>query len=383
MVVYVESPLDRIVDVNFGGGIVVAENPLQFFHLLSLNPADPPTGVIGDEIMIATMTYDEHETIPPDDYRVAPIDTTANLYNGLPNIDGIADTNRLREGESYKITSTFLPENTTMIYNGDGAGTLNNNPTIDPGDVALGTPISIAVDLWMLRVLAKKVHGLPSEAVIDTAEQSFADYEWGDGTYVRSPFSLYINPRNDFDSPSVRNDQTDEAFADLLAQGYPSYALWAAHDSLDGTVSPDQFHNGVTLPVWSVWQFWGPMSEHCSISIINMDVTSLVQVNQLTYSENFFNNTSAFLPGWLETGGLKLTAYSGGTDFSLSVDTPTIGGWGTQYSLNIEAVNPSDIDPLTGKPRPAKPLWTARLSPETHPPDAPHEIARFNAQGLV
>jgi hypothetical protein len=378
--VYVESPLDRIVNFSFGAPVVVAELPHQFFYLLSLDPADPPSGIIGDEVMISFKLYDEHAKIPAQDYRSAPLNTTANLYAALTIIDGIADAARLRVGTMYPISGAFLSSGTTMIYNGGGAGTLSAAAIVDPGEVVLGTPVIIGLPIWRLGVGVTKISGLPPEAFINTAEQSAGDYEFGDAAYVRGPFGLYSNPHNPFDDVATRNAQTDAAYDDLIAQGYPGYSLWAAHFEMG-----DQLHNGVTLPAWSVWQFWGPISEHCDVFLINMSVTKLVQINQLAHDTAFggyFGASTLFLPGFEATGGLKLRGYSKGTQFSLTVDAFPAGGWGPIYSLKIDAKNPGDIDPITGNPRDAVPAWSARIVP-SDAPSVQHEIGRFNAQGLV
>jgi hypothetical protein len=381
--IYVESPLDRIVNVNFGAPVVVAEMPAQFFYLLSLDPADPPSGIIGDELMISTKIHDEHATIPVSDYRTAPLNTTANLYAGLNIIDGIADTDRLRVGTTYPVSGTFIPSGTTMVYNGGSAGTLSTSTTVDPGEVVLGTPVVIGLPIWRLGVGVTNVATIPpgpgGPATIATAEQSAGDYQFGDANYVRSPFILYRNPRDPTDSVETRNAQTDAAYASLAAQGYPGYALWAAHFDVG-----DQLHNGVTLPAWTVTQFWGPISEACDVFLINMSTTKLVQIIQTDYdlTPGYFGGTTVFLPGWQGSGGLKLTGYPKGTTFSLTVDAFPAGSWGPIYSLKVEAKNPGDIDPITGNPRGAVPTWTERIVP-SQAPSVQHEIGRFNAQGLV
>jgi hypothetical protein len=176
MVAYIESPLDRIVAVHFGGGFVIAEVNAHYMYLASLTPPDP------DLLLTEQDMYEKGDTIPETDYRLT-LTTTAILILGSVLITGIADTSipggpRLGVDGIYPISGEGIPGGATMTYTGEtvaglGHGTLSVPATIN----ASASQIRISMNwLFQPRSLSAEDATLEYQTLMDTSTETPLGY---------------------------------------------------------------------------------------------------------------------------------------------------------------------------------------------------------------
>ncbi len=364
-----------IVEVHFGGGpVVVAEVPSRIMRLRSLDPLDPVIpdfeGFPNDPDLVDAQFYDINQEIPKADYRSKLRNTTANTYLNNSTLDTIANTAGLTVGKDYAISGAGIPTGSTLTYNGASSGTLSQAATLTD----TGVPVVITLPIWRFQpFLTGGLHTVEYWAIVDS----------GDETYFHSP-EVRLQPYDPLHPEVDIAAIIEDTLADLSDQGYPD-DFFVVTNSLDPDL-PNVTYNGAILfgtgfglppssgfvAAW-IFQVKFFEAELSNVFLVNMATTKLVEVDQLISDDPFHSDqTGAFIPGYLPGNGVRLTAYSGTTEFHLT-QVSTRMGFSSEMIVNA-------IDPTTEDY--AIPLWSLLISPTDPPPDAITHVKQFDRNGL-